>query len=161
METPQNVTNENKLTDDKRQKLALLHEQYISFVAVGGLLTDDDGTLKKKSISEFAAELGVDRRTLSRWKDSLPNFWERVEKRRDEIFTKNRITAVWNGLFLRAAKGDAQQAIIILSQYAKWQPPAQKKPEAAETNSWAALVDKKRQQQNYIEGEVLNNDAAN
>lgn len=155
MDTPQNPTNQLELTEDDRKLLGLLslkQEEWISYVAVGGLITGDDGSIKKMTISEFAIELGVDRSTLNEWKKTIPHFWDRVDKRRNELFSKNRITAVWNGLFLRAAKGDAEQAKIILGQYAQWQPPSQK--HEVTIGGLGDLVGLARKK-NIIEGDVV------
>ncbi len=101
-------------------------DEYISYVAVGGLITEDDGSFKRMSLEEFADKLDVDRKTLFNWKKTVPDFWDRVDAKRSELFSRNRITAVWNGLYLRAAAGGAEQAKIILGQYAAWQPPSQR-----------------------------------
>lgn len=130
-------------------------QNYISYVAVGGLITEDDGSVHKLRLEDFATSLGVDRRTLNNWKRNIPNFWQLVEQRRSEIFTQNRITAVWNGLFLRAMKGDAEQAKIILGQYAKWQPPAQKHDITIGDGLADAALAARARRENAIEGEVV------
>ena len=152
MEVLHNVTNQDKNTDvDKPESIDPRFEEYAAFTAVGGLLTDDDGQIRKMSLTEFSTTLGLSRMTLNRWKKD-PKFWPLVEAKRNQIFTQSRITAVWNGLFLRAAKGDAEQAKIILGQFANWQPPQQK--QVIELgDSWAALLANKRKQ--VINGEVV------
>jgi hypothetical protein len=126
MELAQNSPNTPIQSADDLALIKLKQEEYISYCAVGGLITEVDGTLKKMSLEQFSEQLKVDRKTLYNWKKTIPNFWTRVEKRRGEIFTQSRISVVWNGLMLRAAKGDAEQAKIILGHYANWQPPTQK-----------------------------------
>lgn len=113
--------------EKKRKLLAAQQEAYIAYCAVGGIITEEDGILAKKmTTKEFAEKLGVDRTTLYLWQKSVPDFWERVNEQRSQIFTGSRLTAVWNGLFLQAAKGNVEAAKVILGQYANWQPPAQK-----------------------------------
>ena len=159
MNVAQNSTN-TPLANSSEEKLKkqmlddLKYEQYVSFVAVGGLLTDDDGKIKKMSLQDFANSIAVDRKTLYNWK-ARADFWDKVGTRRSEIFSQNRITAVWNGLFLRAAKGDAEQAKIILGEYAKWQPPSQKHD--VQIGGLMDLV-KVALSKNIIDGEVLNGD---
>jgi hypothetical protein len=126
MELAQNSPNTPIQSADDLALIKLKQEEYISYCAVGGLITEVDGTLKKMSLEQFSEQLKVDRKTLYNWKKTIPNFWTRVEKRRGEIFTQSRISVVWNGLMLRAAKGDAEQAKIILGHFANWQPPTQK-----------------------------------
>jgi hypothetical protein len=126
MELAQNSPKTPIQTADELALIKLKQEEYISYCAVGGLITEVDGTLKKMSLEQFSDQLKVDRKTLYNWKQTIPKFWDRVEKRRGEIFTQSRISVVWNGLMLRAAKGDAEQAKIILGHYANWQPPTQK-----------------------------------
>jgi hypothetical protein len=135
METPQNFPKDNKTTEVevveptrtvKTEVVKQLQDEYISYCAVGGLLTGEDGTIKKVNISQFAEMIGVDRKTLNNWKRSIPNFWDEVDKKRRKLFSGPRMSVIWNGLFLRAAKGDAEQAKIILGWFADWQPPAQK-----------------------------------
>jgi len=132
----------------KQKSEALLkyqQEQWIDYNAVGGLITHDDGTLEPMSIAVFASKLGVHRNTLTRWKKEIPNFWDLVKKRRHEIGTQTRTNKVWNGVYLRAARGDAEQAKIWLSTFDNWQPPAQKH-EVQVGTGLADLVAQKRAQ---------------
>lgn len=155
MDDPQNSPNTVMANSTETKTLGLLslkQEEWVSYCAVGGLITTEDGAIRKMSISDFAIQLGVDRKTLTNWKTSIPNFWERVDARRRELFSRSRIAVVWNGLFLRAAKGDAEQAKIILSHYADWQPPSQKHEVQI-----GGLIDLARlaEQENVIEGETV------
>jgi hypothetical protein len=130
MEPSQNDTQKLELTPEDRKSLGLLtpqHEAYISFVASGGIITNEDGVVgQKMTAKQFADKVGVTRESLYRWQKTIPNFWDRVNKRRAEIFNQNRITAIWNGLYLKAAAGNPEQAKIILGHFANWQPPTQK-----------------------------------
>lgn len=132
MQEPQAATPEQQALDAVAQKikddqlLKYQQEQWVDFCAVGGMITRADGEIEVLTIGQFAKSMRVDRTTLYRWRNSIPNFWDKVEARRREIFSRDRTTKVWNGVFLRAAKGDAEQAKIWLSAHAKWQPPSQK-----------------------------------
>lgn len=103
-----------------------LQQMYIDFTALGGLLTDDDGNLTRMTIGEFANKIGVDRTTLYSWKRKMPDFWDRVEERRNKIGTQARVNKVWNGIYMKAATGNPEAAKLFLGQFAKWQPPSQK-----------------------------------
>jgi len=100
-------------------------EEWITFTAIGGLVTEADGNLDPMTVSKFAELIKVPRRTLYNWRRDVPDFWQRVEIRRREMMSKDRITKVWNGVYLRAAKGDAAQATMILSHFSDYKPPAQ------------------------------------
>jgi hypothetical protein len=126
---PQNVTKTNIPTGEQSVVDATLtpaKEYYITFCAGNGLSVQEDGSFAKISAEQFAASIGVDRRTLYRWRDTIPEFGKRVKDRRREIFNANRESMVWNGLFLRAAKGDHKQAEMILSHFSDYTPPTQK-----------------------------------
>lgn len=125
----QNVTENNGGTSGNSPDLVSLtpaQEYYITFCAANGLSVKEDGSFEKLSAEKFADKIGVARITLYRWRDSIPNFQQRVKQRRHEIFNANREAMVWNGLFLRAAKGDHKQAEMILSHFSDYTPPTQK-----------------------------------
>lgn len=154
MDALQNSTKREIQKGDKPtlNGLSFTQEQYIDFCACAGLIVKEDGAIKKMTIGEFATTHGVDRTTLYNWQKSIPKFDQMVEKRRFQIFTKNRVAAVWNGVFLRAAKGDAEQAKMILGHYAGWQPPSQK--HEVTVSGLGDLVNLARQK-GIIEGEVV------
>jgi hypothetical protein len=127
------------------------YELYATYCACGGIMIDDDGTIKKQSVTEFAKSIGVDRVTLHRWK-KRDGFWDLVEVKRAEVFQKSRLSAIWNGLTLRAMKGDAKQAEMILSAYAGYQPPSQK--HEVKVSGLGDLVNIARNKK-IIEGEVV------
>lgn len=133
------------------KRLKLLQENYIEYKAVGGLITSDDGAVSKMNVEDFANKIGVNSVTLWRWQKLIPNFEQRVEAKRNEIFTTSRVTAVWNGVYLRALRGDAEQAKLFLGTYAKWQPPAQKHEVRV---SGLADLAKAAETKKIIEGEI-------
>lgn len=127
----QNLTNEKSETDlvsenPELEALQLRQQSWIDFCAIGGLLTDDDGTLKPMKIGEFADMLKVSRQTLYEWKKSIPFFQERVKQRQMELgASPARIAKVYNGLYLKASAGNADAAKLWLQAFAGWKPPKQ------------------------------------
>ncbi len=121
-------------------------EHYKLYCAAGGLDTSDPDNFRKISVQEFADSIGWGRRTLYDWQKSEPNFWDDVNKKRNEVYGGARTQLVWRGVFLRAAKGDAKQAEMFLSHYSDYE--MRPKKEENELNSWADLVlnAQKRQQ---------------
>lgn len=129
MQPLQNVTNQDTPTPEGgvvEATLTAAQEYYITFYAANGLSVMEDGSFEKISAEKFAAKIGVARMTLYRWQQSIPNFQARVKARRREIFNANREAMIWNGLFLRAAKGDHKQAEMILSHFSDYVPPTQR-----------------------------------
>lgn len=127
MEALQNLTKTN-LPTGKKEPAALspAQHEYISYVAVSGLIIHEDGSFKKMTVEEFASKVGVSRVTLHNWSRSIPDFAQKVEQRRAELMPVNRVSAIWKGLTLKAMSGNVEAAKIVLGQYANWQPPAQK-----------------------------------
>lgn len=119
------TTSQKELPQFREEDVTEVHRLYIDFVSVGGLITDDDGTMTVMSTQDFANKIGVERTTLYTWRKKIPNFWEKVRERRMKIGSQARTNKVWNGVYLRAAKGDAEQAKIWLSTFDDWRPPAQ------------------------------------
>lgn len=106
MDAAQNVTD----LDPRKQAL-------IDFVATGGMVIDDlQDRPTKLTAEDLANKLGVDRRTLYRWRDSMPNFWDLVTERRNEIYNRSRMTKVYNAVFNKAIKGDIAAANLLMKQ---------------------------------------------
>jgi hypothetical protein len=99
--------------------------------------------------------IDVNRGTLYEWQKKIPNFWSMVRERRMIIGSQARTNAVWKGVYLRAAKGDAEQAKLFLGVYDGWQPPSQKH-DIKVSASWADLV---RAKAEVIDAEVVDNGA--
>jgi hypothetical protein len=165
----------------KKQKLLKAQQEaWIDFNAVGGLLLEADGSLKMSptrtykdgrrktySVRDFANEINVDISLLYKWEKSIPSFWDLVAKRRKEIFSGRRVAKVWNGVFLKAASGEAKAAAIFLSNYdPNFKLPGQPDPgdDKDQPSAWSALLAKKRDRltirsQQAKEGEIV--DASN
>lgn len=78
------------------------HESLVTYYALNGLVFDEDadefvinpdngqkvniGTkMRKMTMQELADQLRVDRKTLYRWRDQIPNFWQKVAERRKVV----------------------------------------------------------------------------
>lgn len=93
------------------------HEQYIEYVAAGGIRIHEDGEIEPITVTQFALFIKVDRKTLYNWKDSIPDFWSRVSQRRREIYSGNRVNQVYRAMQLKAQAGDVKAAELILRNY--------------------------------------------
>jgi hypothetical protein len=125
-------------------------DQYVSFCALGGLITSDDGELSKMTVSQFCQQWGIDRKTTYRWRQTL-GFGDRIRARREELFPLARETACWNRLYLIALqsndyKAAVQACIILLGHFSGLMLPARRQPQPAnQGNSWTELLLKARE----------------
>lgn len=133
-------------------------EQYIAYTAVGGLIPDKEGktVAVKMSAETFAKKVGVTRQTLYNWRETIPNFWEKVAAVRRDLGSKERLSQVWNGVYLKAATGNPEAAKLYLANFdPNFRMPMQKvEHEAGDSLVEALGMARKRQQ--LIEGEVVN-----
>lgn len=125
---------------------------WVDFCALGGMMTDDAGNIYLMTVSEFALKIGVHRSTLNDWKKSIPTFWDMVRKRRIDLSKNSRASKVYNGLFLKAAQGDASAVRLWAELFDGYQPPAQKHD--VKVSGLMDLVNLARKKQ-VIEGEVV------
>lgn len=161
MDALQNQTNPEKPKAEESNpvgQLSFAQDQYISFVACGGLIPDADGdaTAVKMTATLFAQKVGVARQTLYEWRESIPNFWDLVASRRKELGGKDRLIRVWNGVFLKAASGNAEAAKLYLANFdPDFRMPMQKvEHEAGDTLMEALSLARQRNPQ-LIEGEII------
>jgi len=170
MEDAQNLTDDENKTDTPTLPVQVSpepieitpqHDEYIAFVACNGMLPTEDSSelVRKMTASEFAQNLGVARETLYAWRKSIPNFWDRVDQKRREIGGKDRLSKVWNGIYLKAASGNPQAAAIYLANFApKFVMPGQKAEREGDTGI-ADLLELGRKRQREVaqiqEGEVI------
>lgn len=124
METPQNSTTQIQTPPDPPKKVELtdlnrLQLEFLTHQACGATYVDEDGKTGRMSVEELATELGVTRFALYKAKELIdPDDWQRLMKEvRSRVWSQTRITRVWNGIFLRAAKGDYQQALLFLTNF--------------------------------------------
>lgn len=106
-----NVTNTNGQTGVEPYKTGVF-DAYLSFCALGGIITEDDGSVHKMSLGEFCLTYDVTRMTLNRWKKQTPNWAELVERRRNEIMPLARVTAVWNSVYVLARQTQDKRAAV-------------------------------------------------
>lgn len=104
MNTPQNVTKAKNANGEK--PMDMRHQAFIDYRALNGLISDDDG-IRKMTVDDFATKVGVDRRQLYRWQESIPDFWDKVNARRHEIAPRARLQKMHEVWYLSALKPGA------------------------------------------------------
>lgn len=139
----QNASSEEISTTVNPYKVGAF-EEYISYCAIGGLITSDDGRVSKMTITEFCAQFGVDRKTTWRWKQ-MPGFGQRVRERREELFPMARETACWNQLYLitlqsKDLRAAVQAATILLGHFSNLQLPNRRQEQQATGTSLAEIL---------------------
>lgn len=90
---------------------------FIDYLAAGQI--DVDGN--KLTYEEFAKVLGVNRKTLYRWKEEIPGFWDYVAKR-SAYFVARYVPKIHQALLVRALKGDVGAAKLLLNQASVLRP---------------------------------------
>jgi hypothetical protein len=139
-------------------------DAYVTYCAIGGIMTGEDGTIgniaqdgtqistKPLSTSKFAAMINVTRQTLWNWQKTIPDFWGRVAERRRVVGSQTRLTKAWNGIWLKACAGNAEAAKLYFANFdPNFRMPTEKVQHET-PNSWTALMATKR---NVVEGEVV------
>lgn len=160
MEVVQNQTKpENAQAESSKvvSTLSPLQLQYIAYTAFGGLIPDMDNsvTAVKMTATEFAKQIGVARQTLYDWRESIPNFWDLVAAKRKEVSGKDRLSNVWNGVYLKAVTGNTEAAKLYLANFdPDFRMPMQKVEHEAGDSLTEALT-LARQRGNLIEAEVI------
>lgn len=92
------------------------YQSLIDYKAMNGLITDQDGNMKKMPMQQLADGLGVVRDTLYTWMQR-DGFWEQVNERRKSISTKSRLAGVHETWYLRARKGEFQHLQLWLANF--------------------------------------------
>jgi hypothetical protein len=173
MENGQNLADEIKQIDEAVKStlpvtLSAQQQLWIDYNALSGLITDVTGTggfdregnelrIRKMPITEFSQLIGVSRETLRAWRLSIPDFWKRVEDRRQELAPQSRVQAFHEKWYMAALSMKNWQvseawAINFLPNY----KAPKLKVEHDLGNSWAALLGNKRKiVENIVEGEVV------
>lgn len=156
MENRQNPTNapmptsiENvKAPDNDPEALITPQQQiFIDYKAVGGYITNaDDMVPKKMTMQQLASLINVNRDTLYEWQKKIPNFWDKVNTRRREIGTQERLSKVHDTWYLKAVGGSFPHLQLWLANFdPNFRMPAQK-VEHELGNTWAALAKSKIKQ---------------
>lgn len=116
-ESEQNLTPESAVTPVDPYKTEQF-DAYVSYLALGGMTTTDDGQVRKIPLEQFAAAYGVSRTTLWTWKNHTPNMAELIRQRREEVVPLARESAGWNQLFLLGMQTqDKRAAVDALKTY--------------------------------------------
>jgi hypothetical protein len=149
---------ENQVIEQPQIDLELLKQQqemYISYCAMGGVMTSDDGKVTTMPAIKFADQIGVHRNTLRNWKESIPNFAERVRDRRMQLFSLSRESAVYNRLYVIGMTGTDAPAVkaleILAGHFGKLEKPTQR----ADVKVSGSLAEMLSNAQKIIEGEVV------
>jgi hypothetical protein len=161
MEAQQSATNEKNPTPKGVASNDLRYDTYIDYCAVGGLITNDDGSFRKLTSEELARELGVNRTTLWRWQETIPNFQERVRSRRIELSKRSRASKVYNGLYLRAAQGFAAEVRLWAEIFDGYQPAPQRLQHSLGDGFADAMKIARTRREGAIEGEVVKDNEPN
>ncbi|MBA3679363.1 hypothetical protein H0W80_04235 [Candidatus Saccharibacteria bacterium] len=90
--------------------------EYLHFVSNGGYI---DG--KRLSHEQFASDLGVSRKSLYNWQQSIPSFWQRVQELRQKQY-KLKLSNVYEALYKKALEGDVQAARLLFQQLGDLKP---------------------------------------
>ncbi len=164
MSDMQNSTNDVSSTGKREffapySQLTNTQRGMVDFKALNGLITTEDGHLVKYSVKKFAKEfLGVTRDAACKAMAKVPNFWDLVSQRRKLLSGGGRLAKVHETWYLKAVKGEWQHMDSYLRNF----DPNYKDPkmtvEHEAGNSWAALLNQKREQDKVIEGEVISNE---
>lgn len=115
MEPTQTFANEladiDVTTIEKKAFLLSPQQQaWIDYKALGGIIFDkDNGVFEHWTAERFATYIGVDRRTLYNWRDSIPSFWDRVAERRKELNAGEWLAELHKKWKLKAMKFDNWQ----------------------------------------------------
>jgi hypothetical protein len=179
MDNGQNLANEIQEIDvavraANPEPLTPQQQMWIDYNALGGLIVDNTDerwdsvnqvttTMRKMSISEFAKMIDVSRETLRLWRNSIPDFWGKVNVRRQELAPRARLQKMHEVWFLSALKTGAEgfrDRQMWLANFDKdFRMPAQKMEHDIGDNLAELLIAAKRD--GIIEGEVVNgpNDA--
>lgn len=135
------------------------YQHLIDFKALNGLITDDEGKMKKLSMQELADMLQCDRGSLYNWM-KRDGFWKLVNERRKEISPKSRLARVHEVMYLSALKPGAEgyrDRVLYLSNFDESFRMPTEKVEHSVADSWSALIESKNlDDEKVIEGEIVN-----
>lgn len=86
------------------EMLTEVQRTYVDWKALGGLTTDDDGAIKRITLSELADMMGVTIQAFMQSKKTMPNFWDLVHQRRKELSGQSRLAKMHDVWFLKAVE---------------------------------------------------------
>lgn len=97
-------------------QLSYIQRAYIDWRALNGLITDEDG-IRKMTLSDLAKELKVERSTIYRAIEKIPNLWDLINDRLKEIAPRSRLARVREIWYIKAAKGEFQHLQLWLANF--------------------------------------------
>jgi hypothetical protein len=164
-QTAKNGQQINTLEYDNQELLNAQQQAFVDYLAIGGLVTVESNEklqaqdIHQMTITEFCEAIGISRDTFYRWKKTIPNLVDRIRTRRHETFGLNRETALYNRAYLiamtsRDHKAAGEMIKLLSGHFGQLELPVQRQIIKQEGESWAALVEKKKQA--IIEGEIVN-----
>jgi len=103
-------------TAQKTTIITAQQQAWIDFCATGGTIITPEGEFKKMSAETLAQELKVVRTTLYNWQKTIPNFWEVVSERRNQIYAGSRMSMIYKAMLQKAVKGDVAAASLLMKQ---------------------------------------------
>jgi DNA-binding XRE family transcriptional regulator len=116
--TPFNVC-QTEMNIPKCKDKEFAQQRVIEWYAAKGFFYFDEEQMKivrRQSAASLAADLGISRQTIYEWPKTISDFTIKTAKAQQEIIRAN-VTSVWNGVFIRAAKGEYKPAELFLSQF--------------------------------------------
>jgi hypothetical protein len=128
-ETLPNNTLENKPKEVKPYKLGVF-DAWITFKALGGMITDDNGKVTMMTQDQFCEAYEVAKSTTNLWRKGTPNLGQLIRERREEIVPLGRETAAWNQLYLLGMQTQDKRAAVdalktYLGHYSELRLPTQ------------------------------------
>jgi hypothetical protein len=151
-----NAISTTEQTEAKQYKLAAF-DAYLTFCALGGLITDDDGHITQLKLADFCSQVGVNEATTWRWKKE-PGFAMKVRARRDEIIPLARETKAFNQLYLLGMQMQDKRAAVdalktYLGHHSNLRLPTVKQEVKIEGNFLDMMT--AATQEGIIEGEIV------
>ena len=154
MEIQQKSTKSDKASEVSHLLVDARFQALVDFKALNGLMTDEEGNMKKMSMQTLAGLLQVDRGTLYNWM-KVDGFWDAVNTRRKDISPRSRLAKVHETWYLKAVQGDWQHLNAWLLNFDdNYRTPSQKVELEAGDSLMEALA-LARQRGNLIEAEVV------
>lgn len=95
--------------------LGLKQRRYVDWVAGGGTEVDDDGKLVSLTSIDLAAQMGVTRQAIHKYRQ-IAYFWDIVADRRRELYSQDRMSMLYRAVWAKGLKGDTSAAKLMMQQ---------------------------------------------
>lgn len=141
-----------------RQKWA--YDQFLTYSALGGLISDDSGRMRRMPIYEFCQYATIDQKTTWTWKHA-PGFAEKVRTRRIEVMPLARESMWFNQLHLLGMQLQDKRAAVdalktLTGHFSDLQLPVQRQDVKVQGGIADLLnVARERRLQETQEGDVI------